>query len=85
LDTRNAEKEADQDPHAHWAVPALDRLLSLPPPSSGVVGDAHYHDIPFSWPDRQIPPPPKNMDDKEAVKRWLDHCWMLRNIFGSGN
>ena len=32
-----------------------------------------------------MPPPPKDLNDKVALKKWQDHCWMLRNIFGSGN
>lgn len=78
--------DVDGDPHAHWAIPALERLRALGPPNSGFVGDEHYNDRPPPWiPERQMPPPPKDMNDQEAVKRWSDHCWMLRSIFGSGN
>lgn len=74
------------DPHAHWAVPALERLRQLGPPSSGVVGDENYHRRPPPRiPERQMPPMPENRDDPVAMKKWLDHCWALRTIFGSGN
>jgi hypothetical protein len=77
---------AEEDPDAYWALPALERLRQLPSPSSGLIGDEHYHDRPpLRIPDRPLPPPPKNMEDQAAVKKWLDHCWALRNLFGSGN
>jgi hypothetical protein len=76
----------EDDPHAHWAVPALERLRSLPLLSSGMMGDEHYHDPPpLQIPERQMPPPPKDMEDQAAVRKWLDHCWALRTIIGSGN
>jgi hypothetical protein len=77
---------ASHDPDAHWAIPALQRLQALHPPSSGRVGDADYFTPPPPRiPDRQIPPPPKNQNDAAAMRKWLDHCWALRNLFGSGN
>ena len=86
MDTQDPSVAGNGDPHAHWAIPALERMRQLPPPSSGLIGDDHYHDAPpLRIPDRRMPPPPKDMTDQAAVKKWLDHCWMLRNIFGSGN
>lgn len=77
---------APHDPDAHWAVPALQRLQALHPPASGLVGDADYFTSPPPRiPDRQMPPPPKDQNDAEAMRKWLDHCWALRNLFGSGN
>lgn len=77
---------APHDPDAHWAVPALQRLQALPPPSSGLIGGADYFTPPPPRvPDRQMPPPPKDQNDAEAMRKWLDHCWALRTLFGSGN
>lgn len=74
-----------QDPDAHWAVPALARLLLSPPPSSGVVGDKdYYRRPPLRFPERKMPDPPKAMTDKVAVEKWLRHCESMR-MFGSGN
>jgi hypothetical protein len=79
-------EQVDDDRDAHWAIPALERLRAQGPPRSGVVGDERYHDHPpLGIPDRQIPPPPADMTDLNAVEKWRTHCWMLRNIFGSGN
>jgi hypothetical protein len=73
------------DPDAHWAIPALQRLQALPPPS-GLIGDADYFTPPPPRiPDRPMPPPPKDPNDAEAMRKWLDHCWALRTHFGSGN
>jgi hypothetical protein len=73
------------DAHAHWAVPALARLLLAPPPSSGVVGDEdYYRPPPLRLPERRMPDPPRDMEDKAAVERWLRHCTALR-MYGSGN
>lgn len=82
-----AESEpAPHDPDAHWAVPALQRLQALHPPSSGLIGDEEYFTAPSPRiPDRQMPPPPKDQNDAEAMRKWLDHCGALRNLFGSGN
>lgn len=45
-----------QDPAAHWAVPALGRLLLSPPPSSGVVGDEDYdRRRPLRFRERKMP------------------------------
>lgn len=86
MDTQAPPQVEVEDPHAHWAVPALERLRALGPPRSGFVGDEHYHDRPpLRVPERQMPPPPKNVADRAAVRKWLDHCWALRTIFGSGN
>lgn len=74
------------DPDAHWAVPALERLRQLGPPSGGIVGDENYHaHPPLRIPERQMPPMPKNRDDPVAMRKWMDHCWALRTLFGSGN
>jgi hypothetical protein len=74
-----------RDPEAHWAVPALARLLLSPPPSSGVVGDEDYHRRPpLCVPERRMPEPPKDMSDQAAVEKWLRHCMCLR-MYGSGN
>lgn len=75
---------AANDPHARWAIPALERLRQLPPPASGVVGDADNLHTPFRFPDRRMPPPPPDMNDQAAVDRWLRHCSAMR-LFGSGN
>lgn len=76
---------AAEDPDAHWAVPALERLLASPPPASGVVGDAEYYKRPpHRFPERKMPPPPSDMTDQKAVTEWLRHCMCLR-MFGSGN
>ena len=77
---------ARADPVAHWAVPALERLRRLPLPSSGIVGDENYDARPpLRIPERQMPPMPKNREDPVAMRKWLDHCWALRTLFGSGN
>ena len=77
---------APHDANAHWAVPALQRLQALHPPTSGLVGDADYFTPPPPRiPDRQVPPPPKDQTDAAAMRKWLDHCWALRTLFGSGN
>lgn len=77
---------APHDPDAHWAVPALQRLQALHPPSSGLFTDADsFTAPPPRIPDRQMPPPPKDQNDTAAMRKWLDHCWALRNLFGSGN
>lgn len=88
LETRPqaASEPAEHDPDAHWAIPALQRLQGLPPPASGVVGDEHYFTPPpLRIPDRQVPPPPRDQTDNVAMRNWLDHCWALRNLYGSGN
>jgi hypothetical protein len=33
-----------------------------------------YWDVTLRMPERPIPPPPKNMNDKEAVEKWRNHC-----------
>ena len=77
---------APADPHAHWAIPALERLRRLPPPSSGILGDESFDKRPPSRiPERRMPPMPKNRNDPVAMKKWLDQCWALRTMFGSGN
>ena len=82
---RTGSQTSAEDPDAHWAVPALQRLQALPPPSSGVVGDENYfRPPPLRIPERKMPPPPQDMTDQAAVKKWLDHCTSLR-MFGSGN
>jgi hypothetical protein len=65
---------------------ALERMRNLPPPDSGVIGDEEYlRPPPLVRSYRHMPPPPANMDDREAVRKWLDHCTALRTMFGSGN
>jgi hypothetical protein len=82
---RTASPNQEKDPDAHWAVPALQRLQELPPPQSGVIGDEDYfRPPPLRVPERQMPPPPKDIDDPVARKNWLDQCSALR-LFGSGN
>lgn len=44
-----------------------------------------YWDLTLRMPERRLPPPPADMTDAKAVEKWGNHCWMLRNIFGSGN
>lgn len=74
-----------QDPDAHWAIPALARLLLSPPPNSGGVGDSDdYRALPPRFRDTRIPPAPGDMRDQDAVRKWLDHCSALR-MHGSGN
>ena len=88
LETRRsaASEATEHDPDAHWAIPALQRLQALPPPSSGLVGDESYSTPPpVRIPDRQLPPPPRDQTDSVAMRKWLDHCWALRNLYGSGN
>jgi hypothetical protein len=88
LETRRpaASDSAEHDPDAHWAIPALQRLQALPPPASGVVGHEHYFmPPPLCIPERQLPPPPQDQTDSVAMRKWLDHCWALRNLYGSGN
>lgn len=88
LETRRpaASEPAEHDPDAHWAIPALQRLQALPPPASGVVGDENYFTPPPPRiPERQMPPPPQDQTDSVAMRKWLDQCWALRNLYGSGN
>ena len=80
-----ASAPAEHDPDAHWAIPALQRLQALPPPASGSVGDENYFTPPLRIPERQLPPPPRDPTDSVAMRKWLDHCWALRNLYGSGN
>lgn len=66
--------------------PALQRLQALPPPASGLAGDENYFTPPSPRiPERQLPPPPRDPTDSVAMRKWLDHCWALRNLYGSGN
>jgi hypothetical protein len=51
-----------------------------------VVGDENYFTPPpLRIPERQLPPPPQDLTDSVAMRKWLDHCWALRNLYGSGN
>lgn len=54
-------------------------------PRRQIVQYTGYWDLELRMPDRPMPPPPADMTDTEAVEKWRRHCWMLRNIFGSGN
>lgn len=53
--------------------------------SRTVVQYDGYWDLTLRMPERPMPPPPADMTDAKAVAKWRDHCWMLRNIFGSGH
>jgi hypothetical protein len=70
-----------EDPHAHWAVPALERLRELGPASGGGGDDA---EAPAPLPERSMPPMPEDGKDTAAMRKWLDHCSALRSMFGSG-
>jgi hypothetical protein len=54
-------------------------------PTRRVVQYDGYWDVTPRMPERPLPPPPADMTDAKAVAKWRDRCWMLRNIFGSGN
>jgi hypothetical protein len=55
---------------------------SAPTPDTVASQQDSFH---FTFRDRPMPQPPKDMNDKAAVDKWLHHCWVLRAFFGSGN
>ena len=54
-------------------------------PSRRVIQYTGYWDLTLRMPERPLPPPPADMTNTKAVEKWRNHCWRLRNIFGSGN
>lgn len=68
-----------------WAEAALARLRQLGPPSSGIKGDENYNVAPpLRFREPCLPPPPTTGGDA-AYAQWRHHCWVLRNLMGSGN
>lgn len=56
-----------------------------PEPGQKVAPHDGDWNVTLRMPDRPMPPPPADMTDTKAVAKWRDHCWALRNMYGSGN